>query len=144
VKVFLIFFFNFLSFVTLAQNQLLNGKVIGQELIPLPAIQIFDEQGVLLGKTDFEGRFQINLPSNITKISFQGIGYQTEIINITKDCSYIQLVFLQQWIYDFVSEQKAKRKLRKDRKKQLPLLYDKAFTQGIFQKKTNSCIGYLY
>jgi hypothetical protein len=143
LKTNLIFIFFVFSFVSLAQNQVFNGKVIDQELIPLPAIQIKDEKGVLLGETDFDGRFQINLPTDTNKISFQGIDYQTEVITIPKDCSFIQLIVLNYWLFDFVSLKRAKKKLLKARKKELPLLYDEAFKKGIFEQKENGCIGNL-
>lgn len=139
----MIFFFLVFSFVSQAQNQVLNGKVIGQELTPLPAIQIKDEQGILLGETDFDGYFQINLPIDKNKISFQGIDYQTEIITIPKDCSFFQLILLYDWLFDFVSLKKAKKKLLKARKKELPLLYNEAIKKGVFEQKVNSCIGNL-
>ena len=79
----------------------------------------------------------------MNKISFQEIGYQTEVIAIPKDCSFIQLIVLYDWLFDFVSLKKAKKKLLKARKKELPLLYDEANRKGIFEQKENSCIGNL-
>lgn len=132
-----------LSFVSLAQNQVLNGKVIGQDLTPLPAIQIKDERGIIMGESDFDGHFQINLSTYTNKISFQGIGFQTEVITIPKDCSFFQLILLYDWIFDFVSLKKAKKKLLKAREKELPLLYYEANRKGVFEQKENSCIGNL-
>jgi hypothetical protein len=124
--------FLLVSFTLHSQTRVISGKVIGQDLIELPAIKIFDESNELIGETDFNGNFKLEIKTPIKKILFSGIGYQTETLEIIDNCDYIQIIVLYDWIIDFVSLKKAERIIKRDRKKLLPKLYAEAFRKEIF------------
>ena len=104
-----------------------------------PGVVIMDSDNEkVLDTTDFNGGFEFKYTSDIKKIKFIFVMTQEEEIGISDNCNHIELILLEEWIYDFVSLRAADRKKRRERKRILPKLYAEAYEKGIFKNK-KSC-----
>jgi hypothetical protein len=129
----LVFLFSF------GQERIITGKIIGQELTEFPGVVVMDsDTEKVLDTTNFDGKFEFKYSSDIKKIKFIFVMTQEEEIEISESCNHIELILLEEWIYDFVSLKTAERKKRRDRKRILPKLYAEAYENGIFKNK-KSC-----
>ena len=112
----------------------LSGRIIGEDLeIPLE-IYIYDNDSMLLGKTDFDGYFKISFPEKATKLFFRGINYEKTEIVVFEDCDYLEIILLNYHIYDFISSNKIDR-LRKKRFNKLSEIRQKAIKEKLFNFK---------
>ena len=129
----------FLTFqIFFGQERIITGKVIGQDLIEFPAVVIMTTEKEAIDTTDFNGNFEFKYSTNIKRIKLIFPMTQEEEIEITENCNRIEVILLDEWIYDYVSLKRAERKKQRDRKRILPELYIKAYENGIFINK-NSC-----
>ena len=124
--------------LTSAQERIISGKVIGQELIEFPGVLVMTSDSKVLDTTDFSGNFSFKYSEEIKKIKFVFPMLQQEEVNLTDNCDHIEVILPDEWIYDFVSLKKAERKKKRDRKRILPKLYAEAYDKGIF-KNEKSC-----
>jgi hypothetical protein len=127
-----------------AQNRTISGKVIGSEFRTkrdktpyefwvIPGAKIFSKDS-LLGVTNEKGEFKIEISEKVNEISIGWFGMYPDKIHISGNCDYLEVLLLPDVIYDFVTLKKEERLRKKDRAI-LPLLYEKAFEQGIFGMK---------
>ena len=71
------------SYVVLGQEATLTGKVIDNEdLEPLIGVNIFSENNIG-AITNMNGEYKINLPAGKHKVTFQFVGYQKTVKEIT-------------------------------------------------------------
>lgn len=123
---------------TFGQERIITGKVIGQDLTEFPGVVIMTSDLKVIDTTDFNGNFEFNYSENIQKIELIFPMTQKEEIELTVNCNRIEIILLEEWIYDYVSLKRAERKKQRDRKRILPKLYTKAYESGIFKSK-KSC-----
>ncbi len=121
--------------LSFGQNRMIKGKVIDQNLIEFPGVLIMSPESKVIDTTDFNGDFEFKYTNDIKTIKFVSILMQEEEIEITPNCNYIELILLDEWIYDYVSVKRANRKKERDRKRLLPKLYEEAYQKGIFKNK---------
>jgi hypothetical protein len=121
--------------LTFCQDFKYTGKIIGQDLLPLPAIVIANENDDIIAQTDFEGHFEIVCPVKLSTLRLSNIGYQSEQFELKINCFNIEIILLENWIYDFISLKKADKKLKRDRKKIIRSLYNEAYEKKIFKAK---------
>src|SRR5690606_24931186 len=105
--------------------------VIDENLIAVPGIKIYAENELLLTETDFDGNFQIN-NTGCSALMFRAVGWQDEIIEINRDCKYVQLIMLNYFIVDFKSEKRTNKIIKRNRKKSVSDAIMKAISQKIF------------
>ncbi len=122
-----------LTFTTSGQKRIIIGKVITEDLNPLSEGTIRCSDTILLGKTDIEGKFKVEVPIEIKTLSFSGLGMERTIINLPDSCDYLEVILMYQVIYDYITANKAD-KLRLERFKKLPELHQLAYQKGIFLK----------
>jgi hypothetical protein len=123
---------------SIGQERIITGKVVGQDLTEFPGVIIMTSNLKAIDTTDFNGNFNFKFSKNTQKIMLVFPMTQLEEIEITKNCNRIEIILFEEWIYDFVSLKRAKRKKERDRKRILPKLYTKAYEKGIF-KNEKSC-----
>ena len=71
----------FLSLKLSGQNRIISGRVIAEDLEPLPMLDIRNTNTVNYGKTDMDGHFKISIPQEIDRLLFSYVGMEcTEII----------------------------------------------------------------
>ena len=115
-----------------SQNRIVKGLVIDEDLEPIGNLLISINDSIKVGTTDIEGRFQIEIPTSVNKISFACIGYERTELNLSDDCDNIELVMLQHVTHCFLPWHKVN-KLRRKEYKKLPMLRKKAYEKGVFQ-----------
>ncbi len=127
------------------QTRVIKGKIIGSEFPSkgdtstyefweLNGSVIFGNDSIRLGTADDKGEFQLETPINIENLTIGWVGMYPEKFVLTDECDYLEVIFLPDAIYDFVTLRKEKRLRKKDREA-LPELYRKAFELGIFNRK---------
>ena len=124
--------------ISFGQERIITGKVIGQDLSEFPGVVIMTSDLKAIDTTDFNGNFEFNYSTDIQKIKLIFPMTQEEEIEITENCNRIEIILLEEWIYDYVSLKRAERKKERDRKRTLPELYAEAYEKGIFKDK-KSC-----
>lgn len=117
------------------QTRTIIGRVISEDLEPLPMANIQNSDNVVLGKTDMDGRFIISIPQETESLLFGYIGMEWAEIKLRKDCDTVEVVMMNYVIYDFMTSRKIDR-LRKERYDKIPTIHSDAYSKGIF--KTNA------
>jgi hypothetical protein len=119
------------------QTRTIIGRVISEDLEPLPGLYIENSEYVLLGKTEMDGRFKISIPQETDSLLFRYVGMEWTGIRLKKDCDNVEVVIMYDAIYDFMTSSKIDR-LRKKRFDNLPKLHSNAVENGLF-KNNNTC-----
>jgi hypothetical protein len=117
-----------------SQSKTIKGRVITEDLESLPYVQIMINDTIEVGKTDMNGFFLINVDNSVQNLKFNYVGVETTNIFLENNCSYIEVVMMLLFTYDFISLRRAERK-RKRRFKNLKDIHKKAFEEGIFKTK---------
>jgi hypothetical protein len=115
-----------------AQNKTIKGRVIDDNLTPVPFVSIGINDTVKAGKTDLNGFFQIEIPVSVKKILFRYLGLEATTIELMDKCDEVDVVMMSSDSYDFITLKKVD-KLRMKRFKQLPEIHKEAFEKGIFK-----------
>jgi hypothetical protein len=135
-------FLNFLLvlFLFSAQNNLvsgqkiINGRVLDEDLEPLPGAFIFNQDTIKLVETNGDGFFELTiLPESVKKLIFGYVGCEWTTVILSDDCNYLEVILLYAGTYDFMSSRKIDR-LRKKAFDRLGELHHIAFTRGLFKK----------
>ncbi len=119
------------------QTRTIIGRVISEDMEPLLGLEIENSDNILLGKTDIDGRFKINVPQETDCLLFHYLGMESTDIILKKDCDTVEVVILYDGTYDFMTSKKVDR-LRKKRFDNLPNLHSYAVENGLF-KNNNTC-----
>ena len=127
----------FLSLKLNGQNRIISGRVIAEDLEPLPMLDIKNSDTLIFGKTDLDGRFKISIPLEIDRLLFSYVGLEWTVIKLKKDCDTVEVVMMYAGTYDFMSSRKIDR-LRKKRFDNLPNLHSDAVENGLFENN-NTC-----
>jgi hypothetical protein len=127
----------FLSFFLNGQTRSVYGKVISEYLVPLAGAQIRNSENELLGETDFDGQFKINILQKTDSLFFRYTGMEFADIKMKEDCDNVELIMMHFVIYDFISSKKIDR-LRKKRYDNLNNIHLKAINNRLFQNN-NIC-----
>lgn len=117
--------------ISFGQERIIYGKVLAEDLMPLPGVVIKSESKVV-ATTDFDGNFKFNYTPEIYNLEFLFIGMERENVLIKENCDKIELIMLEESTYCFVSLKTAERKIKKNRKRKLPKLYAEAYKNEIF------------
>ena len=117
------------------QNRIINGRVISENLEPLPGLDIENPDNIFLGKTDMDGRFKISIPQETDSLLFRYVGMEWSDIRLKKNCDTVEVLIMYEVIYDFITLKKVDR-LRKNRFDNLPNLHSDALKKGLFQNNS--------
>lgn len=120
------------------QNRIISGRVISEDLEPLQGLHIENSDNVLLGETDMDGYFIINIPKETDSLLFRYLGMESTDIKLKRGCDTVEVVMMYHAIYEFTTSRKIDR-LRKKRFDNLPKLHLDAVKNGLF---TNNNICY--
>jgi hypothetical protein len=117
------------------QTRTLQGRVISQDLEPLPDVHIQNKDTILFGKTDINGRFKIGIPQQTQTLILSWVGMERANINLKNDCDTLEIIMLYAGTYDFMSS----KKIDMERLKQFNKLHElhlQAYNKGLFSKET--------
>jgi len=123
-----------MAFFTILGQKTIKGRVIDGTLTPLAGTKIFNKDTVLLDEADFNGYFDVEIEQPISELLFGYIGYEWTKIQGIGDCSFIELVLLQDGNYH-MSNRKIDR-IRKNRFERLPEMHLAAKNKGLFKYDT--------
>jgi len=115
-----------------AQNKIIKGRVIDDDLKPLLFVSIFINDTIEVGKTDMNGFFQVEIPVSAKKILFGSLGLELANIELMDQCDEVDVVMMLSGSYDFMSLKKVDR-LRMKRFQRLSEIHKEAFEKGIFK-----------
>ncbi len=121
-----------------AQNKTIKGRVVYEApkgFEGVPAVVVITKDSVVLGSTDFDGFFRINIPFNQKELYFGTIGFDPAIIELTNACNMIEVVLMMTSTHDFISLKRAERRDKK-RYKKLHEAHKQAFEQDIFETES--------
>lgn len=117
------------------QTRTISGLILSEDFEELPAVGIHQIDTTLIGKTDINGRFSIEIPSDTDSLILTFIGFEWTTIYLQADCDTFEVVMMYDVIYDFISARKIDR-LRKKRFEKLPFIHQQAYEKGIFKTDT--------
>lgn len=118
------------SFLCVNAQDTIKGRVIAEDLGVLPEVKINNLRNELLGITDIEGRFEIIIPNEVSRLNISYIGMEPTIIELSTNCDYLEVVMMIESNYEYNSLKKVDR-LRMKRFMKLPELHKEAFEKGI-------------
>ena len=110
----------------------LKGRVLNNDLVPLPQVQILDKDSIPLGKTDYEGFFDF-VTKETDVLHFTYIGLEWTEITDFQNCDFIEIILLEDAIYHMTARKTDR--LRKIRFDQIENEHLKAVQKGLFTKK---------
>ena len=116
------------------QTRIVTGRVLSEELEPLPMLKIKNSDSVLLGKTDFNGHFNIILSREDETLLFDYLGMEHAEIKLNSACDTVELIIMNYVLYHGITSRKIDR-LRKKRFDNILNLHSDAVKNGLFEKK---------
>ena len=117
---------------TYSQNKTIKGRVISDQLESIPGAIIAINDTLVVGKTDVDGFFQIDIPITVNKIFFKYVGLEPTNIELVDKCDTVEVIMILSGTYDFMTLDKVD-KLRWKRFKKLTILHKEAFEKGMFK-----------
>ena len=117
---------------TYSQNKTIKGRVISDQLETLPGVLIAINDTLVVGKTDVNGFFQIDIPLTVNKIFFKYVGLEQTNIELIDKCDKVEVIMMLSGTYDFTALDKVDI-LRWKRFNKLPRLHKEAFEKGMFK-----------
>ena len=77
-----------------AQDLMLKGRIITEDLEVLPEATINNQNNELLGVTDIEGNFDISNPKEVSKLKICSVGMETTVIELSGDCDFLEIIVI--------------------------------------------------
>ncbi|MBT9394938.1 carboxypeptidase-like regulatory domain-containing protein [Hymenobacter sp. NST-14] len=110
----------------------LTGRVLDEGLEAVPKAFIYVRDTTVIGTADMEGYFKIDVPVNTHTLLFSTIGMEWSTVQLSGECSTLEVILLYGFTYDFMSVRRVNRKIFK-RFKHLPRIHQQAYEKGLFK-----------
>lgn len=130
------------GFANAQETKVLIGRVISEDLEPLPKANIYSIDSTVLGSTDLEGYFRIEVPTETNELLIRFIAMEWTHVKFKDDCPNLEAIVMLHVIYDFISA-KSERRKRYRRFKKLPEKHLEAYNMGLF-KSEKPCVCYVF
>ena len=134
-KLFLPFVLILLNSISIFGQREIKGRVIDDNFDYVIQARVYDKNMVLLGNSDLNGYFKINIPSKTDTLIFGYIGYELATIKFSSNCNYFEVILFPAATYDFMTSRKIDR-LRKKEFNKIPALHKQAKQKDIFLNDT--------
>jgi len=129
---FIILTFYLIPFFSTGQTRTIIGKVLDEnDLTAMPGVMIHTRDTVLIGTTDKNGDFKIELSAETDQLLLGFISMEWTSIKVPTDCDNLEIIMMVDAIYDFVTIQTENKK-RYKRFKDLKDKHRQAHAKGIF------------
>lgn len=141
----LLTFFNIViitSILGAQETKTINGRIITENLEPVPKAIIYNMDTTILGSTDLNGYFNIEVPTETNELLLGFIAMEWTSVKVNDNCQNLELIIMLDVIYDFISIKKINKK-RYKRFKEIPKKHLQAYEQGIF-KSITPCVTYVF
>jgi len=112
----------------------LTGRILDNRLEGLPAADICAQDTTVIGTTDKEGYFQIDVPIDTYTLLVSYVGMEWAVVNLSAACLNIEIILLYTSSYDFMSVRRVNRQ-RFSRFKHLPRRHQEAYEKGLFKSR---------
>lgn len=112
----------------------LAGRLLSEQLEGIAMASIYAQDMTVIGTTDGEGYFKLNVPVDTHTLLFAFVGMERTTVNLRTDCSFLEVILLYSASYDFRSVRYVNRK-RFKRFKRLPQLQQQAYEKGLFKSR---------
>ena len=119
-----------ISFSVSGQTRTITGKVIDEYFDNLPGVRI-QNRNTILGTTDINGEFKIEIPINTDSLLFGFIGMEWTPVKLTSNCGRLEIVMMVYVLYHNKSGKQIDR-LRRKRFDNLSEIHSTAFSKGQF------------
>lgn len=113
----------------------LTGRLLSEELQGVPKATIYAQDTTVIGQTDLEGYFKLDVPVHTTKLIFASVGMKWNTVTLSAACSTLEVILLNAYTHDFMSVRRVNRQEFKQFK-QLPQLHQQAYEKGLFTART--------
>lgn len=70
----------------------LTGRVLDDRLEEVPRANIYARDTVLIGTTDLEGYFKIDVPVTTTTLRFTAIGHEVTTLQLSRECVNLEVI----------------------------------------------------
>jgi hypothetical protein len=130
------------SVLNAQDTKMIKGRVISEDLEILPGAKIYNMDTTVLGSTDGDGYFEIEVPVETNELLLGFIGMEWTPVKIEGDCKNLEMIIMADVIYDFIPIKRINKR-RQKRFKQLPKKHKEAYEKGIF-KSGNPCVCYVF
>jgi hypothetical protein len=112
----------------------LTGRILSDQLERLPMADICARDTTVIGTTDMEGYFKIDVPVNTNTLIFRTVGMEWATVKLSGECSNLEVILIYASSYDFMSVRRVNRKQFK-RFKHLPQIHQEAYEKGLFKSR---------
>lgn len=112
----------------------LTGRLLDDRLEGVPRANICAQDTTAIGTTDMEGYFKLDVPVTTNTLIFTSVGMELTTVNLSADCSNLEVILLLASTYDFMSVRRVNRQEFK-RFKHLPQLHQEAYEKGLFKSR---------
>lgn len=113
----------------------LTGRLLDDRLETVPRANIYAQDTTVIGTTDMEGYFKLDIPRNTNTLLFGAVGMELTTVKLSGECSHLEVVLLLSSSYDFMSVRRVNRQELK-RFKHFPHLHQEAYEKGLFKSRT--------
>jgi hypothetical protein len=142
----------FLAFLNLCFGQgtnLIEGRILDENLQAMPGVQIFIKDQ-LIGQTDLDGYYSVKINSDIKTLTYRFLGMAETPVKLTANCNSVEIIMRDDGLICINYSPSASRKYKRLEKKKfknlvkekfenLEKLHDMAYKQGLF--KTQKVCG---
>ena len=112
----------------------ITGRILSDRLEGVPKAQICAQDTTVIGTTDMEGYFKLAVPVNTNTLLVRTVGMEWATVNLSGDCSNLEVILLYASTYDFMSVRRVNRQEFR-RFKHLPHLHQQAYEKGLFKSR---------
>jgi hypothetical protein len=131
------------ALLTNGQSRTIKGKVVDEStLTTFPGVRIQSKDTVLLGTTDSNGNFEIEMPAATDELLLSSLGMEWTLIKVPNNCDNAEIIMMSGGVYDFMTVGKENRK-RYKRFKDLRSKHRQAFAKGVFTS-IEPCVTYIF
>lgn len=132
----------FANSISAQETKTIRGRIISEDLEPIPEAIICNMDTITLGSTDVNGYFTIEVPVETKELLLGFIAMEWTSVKIRDNCQYLEMIMMVDVIYDYISISKINKK-RHRRFKKLPKTHLQAYEKGIFKSST-PCVSYIF
>ena len=124
------------------ETKVIKGRILSEDLEPLPGATIYNMDSTALDTTDLNGYFSLEVDTSTREFLLNFIAMEWTTVRIERECKNLEMFVMLYVIYDWMPRNRINRKRRK-RFKELPKRHLDAYNKGLFTTQS-PCVSYIY